>query len=185
MGCNPPNGATTSGVQLRLDGRWTRHADQRRRPNTVPAGAEKALRLHKEEHAAETFTPRACSSWMNSPMVRVECPMVHTVSGHFVPVSFRDGCACCHSETVLPTLCARLKKGGPWDLCLGRTAQNVPNASGQSFRPRWRRRKSIRFQQSYLEAAETDSPIASASAFTLPAILISFLLVSPSSSSVS
>ena len=46
----------------------------------MPAGAEKALMLHQEEHAAETFTPCACSSWMNSPMV-------NTVSGHFAPVS--------------------------------------------------------------------------------------------------
>jgi hypothetical protein len=58
-------------------------------------------RLHEAENAAETFTPCACSGWMNSPMVRVECPMVNTVSGHFVPVSFRDGCACCLSEAVL------------------------------------------------------------------------------------
>jgi hypothetical protein len=47
------------------------------------------------------ITPCAWSSWMNSPMVRVECPMVNTVSGHFVPVSFRDGCASCLSEAVL------------------------------------------------------------------------------------
>jgi hypothetical protein len=44
------------------------------------------------------ITPCACSRWMNSPMVRVECPMVNTVSGHFVRVSFRDGCASCLSE---------------------------------------------------------------------------------------
>jgi len=49
----------------------------------------------------ERITPCAWSSWMNSPMVRVECPMVNTVSGHFVPVSFRDGCARCLSEAVL------------------------------------------------------------------------------------
>ena len=47
------------------------------------------------------ITPCAWSSWMNSPMVRVECPMVNTVSGHFVPVSFRDGCASRLLEEVL------------------------------------------------------------------------------------
>jgi hypothetical protein len=101
MGCNPPRGATPAGVHLRLDGRWPRRVDKRRRPNIMPAGDEKDPRLHEEEPAADTFTPCACSSWLNSPMVRVECPMVNTVSGHFVPVSFRDGCACCLSEAVL------------------------------------------------------------------------------------
>ncbi len=68
MGCNPLKSATPAGVHLRLDRPWPRRADQERRPNTVPAGAEKAPRLHEEEHPAETFTPDACSSWMNSPM---------------------------------------------------------------------------------------------------------------------
>ena len=61
---------------------------KRRRPNIMPAGAEKAPSLHEEEHAADTFTPCACNSWMDSSMVRMECPLVNTVSGHFPQFRF-------------------------------------------------------------------------------------------------